>query len=563
VSMQSRPSGPRRASALRRYGPIVAVVAVIAIVVAVFGATSGGGGGKKNNAASVSASGNGPVMFDKSLKVDWGPNCDTTTGKVKIPSIYAPPCVEPFKGNNGGATAPGVTADTITVAVYVGQNDPLQGAFLTGAGANITPDTNADQIIDFGKLYESHFEMYGRKVDFVKYHATGGPADEAAAKADAIKIATDIKPFAVFGGPAETSAFADQLAAEHIVCVGNCAGTYPTSFVKAREPYLWEFGPLTDQAAQLSGEMIGKQLGGKKAVHGGDAVKDKDRVFGILHYNTPDGQYTELFHNLQDALAKYHVKAATDVSYPLDLTQASELARTTIAKFKSAGVTTIIMMGDPIMPKYFTDEATKQNYFPEWVIGPNVFIDTAIFGRTYDQKQWVHAFGFSLTPARGEQQTDNAFNLYEWQYGKKPPSNIYDVTNYDPSIFFTGVHLAGPNLTPQTFEAGLFRAPIVGGGPTTVTISRGHHGLWPGTDLGGIDDATEIWWNPTASGVDEVGHNGTGLWEYVDGGKRYRLGQFPSQDPGFFDPNGAVTIYKTLPASDTPPSYPSPAGTGG
>ncbi|HEX4777031.1 MAG TPA: hypothetical protein VFW74_09690 [Acidimicrobiia bacterium] len=558
--MQSRPAGPRRSSALRRYGPIVAVVAVIAIVVAVFGATSGGGGNNKKSDTVSASSSKGPVTFDKSLKVDWGPNCDTTTGKVKIPSIYAPPCVEPFHGNNGGATAPGVTGDTITIAVYVAQNDPLQAAFVTGAGANITPDTNADQEIDFAKLYAAHYELYGRKVNFVKYHATGGPADETAAKADAIKIATDIKPFAVFGGPPETSAFADQLAADKIICTGNCAATYPTSFVKARQPYLWEFGPLTDQAAALSGEMIGKQLGGKKAVHGGDAVKDKTRVFGILHYDTPDGQYSELFHNVEDALAKYHVKAATDVSYPLDLNRASEIARTAIAKLKSAGVTSVIIMGDPIMPKNFTDEATKQGYFPEWILGPNVYIDTAIFGRTYDQKQWIHAFGPSFLAARGEQQTVDAYNLYVWQYGRKPPSNIYSVTNYDPSIVFAGLHLAGPDLTPETFRDGLFRAPVAGGGPTTPTVSRGKHGLWPGTDLGGIDDATEIWWNPNASGVDEVGHNGTGLWAYVDGGKRYRLGHFPSEDPGLFDPNGAVTIYKTLPASDTPPSYPSPAG---
>ena len=39
--------------------------------------------------------------------IDFGPNCDTTTGRVKIPSVYSPPCVQPFTGKNGGATSPG------------------------------------------------------------------------------------------------------------------------------------------------------------------------------------------------------------------------------------------------------------------------------------------------------------------------------------------------------------------------------------------------------------------------------------------------------------------------
>ena len=35
-----------------------------------------------------------------------------------MPSVYAPPCVPVFEGDNGGATSPGVTADSITIVVY-------------------------------------------------------------------------------------------------------------------------------------------------------------------------------------------------------------------------------------------------------------------------------------------------------------------------------------------------------------------------------------------------------------------------------------------------------------
>ena len=42
--------------------------------------------------------------------------------------------------------------------------------------------------------------------------ATGQPSDEAAARADAIYIAEEVKAFAVLGGPTGTNAYADELA---------------------------------------------------------------------------------------------------------------------------------------------------------------------------------------------------------------------------------------------------------------------------------------------------------------------------------------------------------------
>ena len=69
-----------------------------------------------------------------------------------------------------------------------------------------------------------------------------------------------------------------------------------------------------------------------------------------------------------------------------------------IAKLKSAGVTSVILAGDPVFPTFLTKEATAQGYFPEWVVLGYAFTDTAVFGRQYDQQQWAHAFGVSLLP---------------------------------------------------------------------------------------------------------------------------------------------------------------------
>ncbi len=38
---------------------------------------------------------------------------------------------------------------------------------------------------------------------------------------------------------------------------------------------------------------------------------------------------------------------------------------------------------------------------------------------------------------------------------------------------------------------------------------------------------TEVWWDPKTTGLDELGRQGTGMWQFVDGGKRYLPGQWP------------------------------------
>ncbi len=70
-----------------------------------------------------------------------------------------------------------------------------------------------------------------------------------------------------------------------------------------------------------------------------------------------------------------------------------------------------------------------------------------------------------------------------------------------------------------------------------------------------------MWWNPNARGEDETGVVGNGMYELVDGGKRYPGGKWPAAKPAnLFDPAGAVTIYNKLPPDLTPKSYPTPPG---
>src|SRR3954469_22364168 len=438
-----RPTGTRP-SAMKRYGPFIAIVVVIAVVVGIVIATSGGGDDDKkadNTNADISTSG-GPTVINDSNKdsIDWGPNCDTTTMKVKTPYSYAAPCVKPFTGDNGGATAQGVTADSIKVVVYVGDpaKNPLQAAQVRGAGADTSPATAKETYQGYIDLFAKYYETYGRKIDVTYFDGSGGPMDEVAARADAKAIA-DMKPFAVLNGANQTPAWSQELAANGIECLGNCSLAVPQAFLAEQKGLLFGTGPTPEQAADLTAKLVVDMLKGKKAEFGGDAVKNKTRVFGVAHYDTVDGQQRAAFAELKKQLNAGGVKIAADLPFLLDLAKAQENARTMIAKLKDEGVTTVIFTGDPLTPSSLTKEATAQNYYPEWVIGSNVLVDIALFGRTYDQKQWQHAFGLALTPTRTNQDARESYNLYKWEYGKPPPNNTYGVIIVDPLALFTGL----------------------------------------------------------------------------------------------------------------------------
>jgi hypothetical protein len=565
------------ARSAKRYGPFVAAVVLVAGAIAIFG---GGGGDDKGGGGSGGGSGgstkvdndtlirNGPMTWQKAQlenkQVDFGPKCDTETGRIKLPTIFAAPCVQPFTGDNGGATSPGVTAKEIKVVVYQTDPklDPLGASIAGGAGADINPATTTEALDNYAKLYNSVYETYGRKVKLVPFTGTGAPDDAAAAKADALTIA-DKHPFAVIGGPNQQSpVFAGELAAHDVVCGPNCAVSLPSSLVEQYPSLIWQAGPTPEQAAQLTAEMVGKLAGpGKATLAGDDATRKKDRVYAVAHYDTPDADFKESFDALKSDLADQGINLATDVEFNLDLARAQENARTIIGKLKSAHVTTVIYTGDPFTPGPLTEEATAQNYHPEWILGSNVLADTTFFARLMDPNQWKDGFGISFPTARGKPDTADAVHIYKWAFGKEPPNNTVVVSEPALRTLFTGITLAGEKLTPETFRDGLFRYPPTGGGPTGALLSRGEHGIWPdGVDYGGSDDVTLIWWDPTVHGDDEIGTVGDGMYRYAKGGKRYTLGKIPDsiEAAGLFDKASSVTIYDKVPADDQPPDYPAP-----
>jgi hypothetical protein len=554
---------PPSGGLVRRYLPVVVVAGLIAAVPPIARAVRGNAG-PEGTVSTVNLPITPARAAAEHRHVDFGPNCDLATGRIRMPTVYAPPCVPPFRGDNGGATTQGVTRTTITIAVYEGAPSLLEQSVLATGGSGDTAEQTRKTLQDYVTMFEQHVETYGRRIKLVPVEASGGGDDDAAAKADAIRVATEIKAFASFGGPDQTGAYAQELAARHVLCIG-CATGATDAVVRSEAPYVWDFQPSPEQADLLTAEYVGKRLKGGAAEGAGEAsLRSRTRVFGVLAYDTPSGAFIPARQDLLRDLASYGVSIAATGSYTLDLTRAQELARTLITKMKGAGVTSVILDTDPFAPIFLVQEATSEGYFPEWIVTGSKLTDTSAFSRYYDQRQWAHAFGISELSGRVNEADSDPFHLYQWQFGAPPPaSSTYPLIYAVPFLFFLGEHLAGPDLTPASFQQGMFSYPVTGGGPTVATLSFGRHGIWPNDDYLGFDDATEIWWDPLARGQDEIGRNGAGLYRYVDGGRRYRVGTFPSTPAHPFQPAGTVTIFDPVPATDRAPAYPSPAAGAG
>ena len=130
-------------------------------------------------------------------------------------------------------------------------------------------------------------------------------------------------------------------------------------------------------------------------------------------------------------------------------------------------------------------------------------------------------------------QSENPnYTLYTWFHGSPPPNNTYNVIVPTVSVLARGLTMAGQKLTPKTFQDGLFRYPPSGGDPVNPKQSWGKHGLWPFVDYWGSDDAGILWWDPNASGEDEVGKVAAGHLPVRQRRQALHARTLPGRGPG-------------------------------
>lgn len=482
------------------------------------------------------------------VKFGSGPNC-REDGKQKAFSYASPPCVEWAPGTpNGGATDKGVTGDKILVIRYRGQENAATSAALTGAGATDSRENTEKQFQNFVKYFNQHFETYGREV-ILKVFDASGDTDESQ-RADAITIAEKLGAFAVLNAG---TVGAEELARRGVLCM--CTTSLSRQYYGALPPYIFSSLPSSEGYSTHAAEYLGKRLAGDPAIHSSDpAMKTKVREFGHIWYEGENGRADPIRKIGRDfyinELGKYGIKLKGEFSYIFDIAKAPDQAQSMIAKMKSEGVTTITLAVDPLYPIFITQEATKQNYYPEWIILGTALSDTTFFGRTYDKAQMRSAFGISPLYVSWADNR-NSPGWKEFHHGD-PSANegvtdgkvAVNVNRSVVNILFSGIQMAGPKLNQDTFAQGLFDMPAVGGSPARPLLK------FTRQDPTWYKDFSELFWDSTTTGRDEVNKDGAGAFLRVDGGKRYQAGQWPDSAPKVFNKDGAVFT------TDNPPGGP-------
>jgi hypothetical protein len=515
----------------------------------------------------VAASGMGTAAATKN------PRCHTTSAASGEPILFGygrfdgttvgggPVCVKPWKDgdDNGGATAQGVTKDKITVVAVVPNEQQIEVQNIPSGTAPMkrsdsSRSTYEDAVHDWVLPQMKFFETWGRDLE-IKFVTSSGD-DEAAQRADVVTIKA-IKPFAVFHLVVQgLDVLETELAKEHIPVMG-----YSTTSTKATQqaPYRWGLSDAQSSALN-SAEVIGKQLLGKKAEFGGDDVKTKTRKFGVVYIPTLVD-----YPKFEAYFKKYRGTIASKNAYPAngstfgDNAVSAEQAPTMVSRMKSAGVTTVILLSDYSMNKALMENATKQEWFPEWFFTGSIYADIGLLARSYPTDQSVHAFGLSFlspytlddpVPPPPQKSLTVLTNPLNWYWGEGAGSSASPITSHFTWLL-NGIQAAGPRLTPKTFQQGQFAIPPSGGASQNRTNSfMSAFGKSPGLPYdeylqNGLDFAP-YWWDPETTGHS----NGTGVvakgvgW-YADGAKRYISGTWPKKQFSWFDKDASVYEFAT------------------
>jgi hypothetical protein len=526
---------------------VLAVVAILASNAVPSGAQSDGG--LQVSGAGVGkpppGAGMGTPAALKNPKCDaqsiagWGtfPMVTTTAG---------PYCVAPAPKNNGGATSRGVTRDKIKVVFVEPFDRDLGTNRTTGATTSLKP-----AVLDTWAALSHVYETWGREPDFVFLKSSG--RGEAEQRADALKVAAEKPMFVIDSDPNGLSTLVTTLAKQKYVVFSESANAHTSS---ALAPYLW--GLVDDQAgAANAAEFIGKQLVGGKAQYAGDkSMQHQTRKFGLVYPEGTDiSGFLSTFKRFKGELATPPL-AYTASGSPLgDASTAAQQAPTIIAKLKSAGVTSVIPLTDIAMTGAMTHVATDQGYSPEWVITGSQYQDEVTLARSsYDQHQWAHAFGITnLTPPLKGGPPFSDTVLLDWYWG--PNTGSYSRgTGYMIHWLADAIQYAGPTLTPDNVERGLFAVPARGGpawhDTTTGQVGYGNtSGLAYPSHLQGGVDFVPIWYDGDTEGPSSLFIVGKGVNHYLDGGKRYTAGTWPTKPLTFFKDKG--TIIESTPNAAT------------
>jgi len=169
------------------------------------GVAGGAGGAAASGGAAGSAAGRaGAAGLPPGVAAGDTSHCVAGRQYDPVLAYWAPPCVPGAPGapfpNNGGATGPGVTADSITIIDYVTNYGAEVNAILQAEGALVTADDAKPFDAAMANFINKRYTLYGRKVKIVTYASTcqAVPPNVPCLTGEIDKVIDQYKPFGMY-----------------------------------------------------------------------------------------------------------------------------------------------------------------------------------------------------------------------------------------------------------------------------------------------------------------------------------------------------------------------------
>lgn len=487
---------------------------------------TGGGGGSTATGGSSTSGGGGSSTAPAHVAA--------CTGKQVPGDPYSPACIS-FSGGNGGATSRGVTANEIKVSYRIPADNisSVDQAIQTISGKYNSADfsdTAADierTLTDLVTYFNTHFQFYGRKIVIQSYKGQGQLTEEitdagqAQADSDALTVADQIKAFADVS--ALSQPYAQALASQHVVNIG--APYMSQQWFQSNAPYSYSFFPDCTSLASV-GAATAPQVFNQKVTWGGSGVADgQARKIALIAPDNP--VYQQCASVVSNAYKADGHPLAADISYTLDLSQLSQEAQSIEQQIVNDHITTVISACDPILLIYLTGDLANAHYEPEFFNSGVAFTDEDLLAQLFNQSSWAYAGGITNNGTEPAYGSSLGYFAAKSVDPNNPPAHEVDQIYEDLYILALGIELAGPNLTPQTFEQGLFN--YAGGtgeyGPWSFNVNGS--GAWTPQHQYRYE-----WWDPNAiSSYDRE----SGTW--VVGSNWYTASSVPAGPAPVF-PNG-------------------------
>lgn len=484
------------------------------------GTTAGGAAGAPVAAGAPGTRTAGPADRSK---------CAADGKRQQDVTVSSPPCVPRFTGDNGGATYQGVTAKTVKVLRYRPKSNPQVDAILRTQGLAFSNAEEEQAQATYTKFFDKHYEFSGRKIEWISEVGTCevSPPDLACFRNEVKRLNAKHQPFAVYWANSTTQAeFFDEWSRLGVINVGGWH--FNAQFNNALRPFHWDvFMDGTRTATNIADYWCKKMRGKNATLAGSPDLQGKRRKLGILTQAFPVTKKNaqDLYAMVTGGKCGNKDDAAEPVFTPSDIAQGQQTANVAVQKLKAEGVTTLVIISDPINPTFTTTAATRQQWFPEHLLAGSGVIDFDPLGRLYDQSQWRNAFGPGHLADPAPPERTDAFRAAA-DVGVRDNGAGNLIFAY-MSLIATQVQMSGPDLKPLNVERGVLSLPPSGGweatkNPLAILIKYGRG------DYTAIEDSRHTFWDPNAtSKIDGK----PGAYVALEGGRRFEIGTWPTGEP--------------------------------